>query len=289
MTEPIFNPAAIALMMRMRILIKKEFGETLPLREKGVERRFCDYGFKSKQPQLAGMAKQLAELVSLPVSDKAEDSHNAVTPAPSEQKRSEEPPQTAHASFLELLDSERVAQASLVQYTGIPPFIIDKPRYRCLLNSTFHALAPLAMAAVAYIRLEPVTPDELSRQAQKANTVSLDAFMWFAAQRFSQGRLLSKPADFKAYGLSRWPDFGTLPHDREHTRMASLLMKRPSTLQGLIKEARVQEKQAIAFINASHLCGWLKEMEAPAAASRMAGMGRLGIIGRIRARLGLAE
>ena len=261
MIEPIFNPAAIALMTRMRILIKKEFGETLPLREKGVETRFCDYGFKSKQPQLAGMAKQLAELVSLSVPDKSEDSHNAATPDQSEQKSSEDNLQTAHASFLELLDSERVAQATLVQYTGIPPFIIDKPRHRCLLNSTFQALAPLALAAVAYIRLESVTPEELSRQAKQANTVNLDVFMWFAAQRFSPGRLLSKPAAFKAYGLNRRPDFGTLPHDREHTRMASLLMKKPSTLQRLIKEARVKEDQAIAFINASHLCGWLKEMQ----------------------------
>ena len=59
----------MSIMMRMRILIKREFGTTPSLREVDSAIRYYHLGAKSQQPELLQFAKQLGALLSIPTAE----------------------------------------------------------------------------------------------------------------------------------------------------------------------------------------------------------------------------
>ncbi|MFO1349307.1 MAG: hypothetical protein U1F68_00940 [Gammaproteobacteria bacterium] len=332
-----FNKEAVSLMLRMRLLIKSEFGEILPMHGDDAEARYCAYGLRSKRPELLNMARELAQAAGIPVPPAPPSgvtSPALVPPAVRTPAQPTPPPRLAQvvaaptpvppappapvaarianpvpavpapapvadaapagsvniltASLLDLLASDRFAQATRLLYTGIPALIIDKTRRWVLLSSTFKELAPLADVKASALRFETVPAEEWARLEKLLNRISLESFMWFCGLRFSQGQLLAALQSFRGFGLTRWPDFGVLPHDRIHIGMATFLSKKTGTLEQVIASTGASREQAISFINACFLCGWLKEVEPPAAAQAQpssAGLG--GLLGRIRARLGI--
>ncbi|MDG4549210.1 MAG: hypothetical protein P9G45_02200 [Candidatus Contendobacter sp.] len=258
-------------MLRMRFLIKNEFGELLSFQSQDAATKFCEYGSRSKQPTLRELAQQLASLIANPVPETARPQESGI---------------------LELLASNLIDQPVRLVFARIPAFVIDKPRRRCLLNFSFEELLedlrPLGTVDPGLSQLEPIPLGELAELEKKAISTSLYGLMWFCGLQFSQGQLLPTPRSFPAFGLGRWPDFGTLPHTAQHLKMATFLMRKTASLDGLAAGTGVARDEAIAFLNACFLCGWLKRVEAtalPASAAPKSGL--RGVIGRIRVRLGM--
>jgi len=270
--QPILSKEAIALMLRMRFLIKNEFGELLSFQAQDAATKFCEYGARSSQPALRELAQQLSSLISVPVPKTA---------------------QPRESSILELLASDLVEQPVRLVFTRIPAFVIDKPRRRCLLNFSFEELLeelrPLGTVDPGLTQVEPISPGDLVELEKKTISASLHGLMWFCGLQFSQGQLLPKPQSFPAFGLNRWPDFGTLPHAAQHLKMATFLMRKTASLDGLTAGTGATKNEAVAFLNACFLCGWLKRVEGvapPAPAAPKSGL--RGVIGRIRVRLGMS-
>lgn len=271
MNQPILSKEAITLMLRMRFLIKNEFDELLSFQHQEAAAKFCEYGFQSKQPVLQELARQLASLISIPVPETTRPQEN---------------------NILELLASDLIDQPVRLVFTRIPAFVIDKPRRRCLLDFSFkdllEELMPLGAVDPGLTRLEPIPPADLAEMERQATSASLYGLMWFCGLRFSRGQLLPKPQSFPAFGLGRWPDFGTLPHTAQHLKMATFLMRKSVSLDDLVARTGVTRDEAVAFLNACFLCGWLKRVEAAASPTSAASKSGLrGVIGRIRVRLGM--
>jgi hypothetical protein len=175
--------------------------------------------------------------------------------------------------------------------------VIDKPLQRCFLSSPLKDLAPLKDVDVQALRLEAVSEVSLARYAQQHESISLEAFLWFCGTTFSCGVLLPSLAARQGFHLRHWPDGGKLSMTHQHRRMAALLIQKPYTCESLIATAAVTQEEATAFLNAAFLCGWLRD-EAPApspapvpvtAPPPTSDQSPRGIIGRIRARLGLSR
>lgn len=276
MNQPILSKEAIALMLRMRFLIKNEFGELLSFQTQEAVAKFCEYGFRSGQPTLRDLARQLSSLISTPVP---------------ETTRLPEAARPQENSILELLASDFIDQPVRLVFTRIPAFVIDKPRRRCLLNFSFaellEELRPLGTVDPGLARLEPISTGDLAELEKKTISAPLHGLMWFCGLQFSQGQLLPKPRSFPAFGLSRWPDFGTLPHVAWHLKMATFLTRKTASLDNLVASTGVARDDAVAFLNACFLCDWLKRVEAVAPPAAAPKSGLRGVIGRIRVRLGM--
>lgn len=101
----------------------------------------------------------------------------------------------------------------------------------------------------------------------------------------------------KRWRLTRWPDFGRLPHYRADVRMASALMAQPLSLAELTEVAKVRSETAINFLNATYTLRALKEEAAPVAAPAPKGAraraqatsALAGLIAQLRRKFGLAR
>jgi hypothetical protein len=65
-----------------------------------------------------------------------------------------------------------------------------------------------------------------------------------------------------AYKLTRWPDFGRLPHSHAEVRLASFLMSQPMSLQELSERTGVGDERTMNFFNAAHGLRLLAPIEA---------------------------
>ena len=267
MSDHTLTNEAISLLVRMRTLIKNEFGELISLRDEDCAERCCELGLTSSQPMLQEMAGHLSGIIAF----------QAVDSAP--QKESDE-------TVLDVLASDMLQFPTRLQAEGVPPFVVDRPGGICFLSSKFQDLVGLASLDAKALSFEPITDSAALEQGH--NRVPLDAFMWFAGIRLSRGRLLSRLQGFPGFALSRWPDFGRLPYRTEHTRIATYLMRTPTTVDALVKGTKVNREDVVGFLNASLLCGWLKSAQ-PAKGERPRRVSdeRRSIIGRIRSRLGI--
>ncbi len=251
----------------MRILIKNEFGELISLRDDDCAARCCELGLTSSQPMLQEMAGHLSGVMAF----------QNVAPVPEKD---------TGETVLDVLASDMLQFPTRLQAEGVPSFVVDRPAGICFLSSKFQDLVGLASLDAKALAFEPVT--DAASLEKGHHRVPLEAFMWFAGIRLSRGRLLSKLKSFPGFSLRRWPDFGRLPYRTEHTRIATYLMRRATTVDALVKGTNVSREDVVGFLNASLLCGWLKSAE-PAKGERPARISaeRRSIVGRIRARLGI--
>jgi hypothetical protein len=121
--------------------------------------------------------------------------------------------------------------------------------------------------------------------------ISLDRALWAAGIRSTQ--LLPGLAAGQRYGLSRWPNLATLERRPSHPRLCAVLVDRRLTAAELASAVGVQPTEAIGFMNACHLCGYLvAEQQAPAgrvrpaqAAPERSGMG--GLLSMLRRKIGI--
>ncbi len=283
LTSSTLSPEVMAIMLPMRVLIRQEFGQVLSLYDEEAVNKFCDYGGKSQNPKLSAMTQKLASLTAFAPAE-------SLTSEPMHLKQVSSYFEQDSGHIVEFFDSADLKQPVCVSYGNVPPFVIDKPQRRCLLSSDLDALAPLGRAETSVIRLETLSPIQLMSVEQQSRSIPLETLWWFCGIQLSHGRLLPRLTTYHAFRLSRWPDFGTLPHERHHTKMATFLMKRPSALEVFRGATGVTQDVAVGFLNASSLCGWLQdEQQSSAAAHGASRPGLQGIIGKIRMRLGLGR
>lgn len=281
LSESTLSPEVMGVMLQMRLLIKNEFGMVLSLYDEEAVNKFCDYGCRSQNPKLSAMTQKLASLTG-----------DALAPLETPVQAPERHilARQASDSIVEWFDLTDFAQPVCVVYQHVPPFVIDKPQRRCLLGADLEELLPLGEAETAAIRLEKLSPLQLMTASKQSRSLPLEALWWFCGTRLSHGQLLQRLTTYQAFRLKRWPDFGILPQHRQHTRMATFLMKHPGSLEALVKATGVTNDEAVGFLNAASLCEWLQEEKTRAAiAPNSSRPGLQGIIGRIRMRLGLAR
>ena len=267
MSDHTLTNEAISLLVRMRILIKNEFGEFISLRDAECTERCCALGMASSQPMLQEMAGHLAAIIAFQNGEPA-------------------PEQDADETVLDVLASDMLRFPTRLRAKGVRAFVVDRPGGICFISSMFQALSGLASLDAKALSFEPVT--DATALATGHKRVPLDAFMWSAGIFLSRGRLLSKLESFPGFSLRRWPDFGRLPHRTEHTRIATYLMRTATTVDALVDGTKVNREDVVGFLNASLLCGWLKSAEpAKGERPRRISSEQRSIIGRIRSRLGI--
>lgn len=94
------------------------------------------------------------------------------------------------------------------------------------------------------------------------------------------------------YRLRRWPDFGVLPHQPSFVRLAAFFARQPATAPAAAAAALVPVPDVEAFLAGCLMAGYAgADDSAPRAApptpARSADTGLLGVLGRIRRRLGI--
>jgi hypothetical protein len=118
---------------------------------------------------------------------------------------------------------------------------------------------------VILLTLDDKGKRELSGKQRKYYPLAkLEWIYWLAG---SNGELRAELDAAKPYILSRWPDFGRLPHYRADVRMASLLKADALSLGELSERAGVRIETATNFLNAC----WSLGLLAPAVAQQPRG------------------
>lgn len=278
---PESNQEATQLMLRMRTLIHLEFKIQLKVTQAGIERQLCAYGFKSQSSELLEKAKQLAKIAAIPLPDKLKGINN----------------------ILELLASDLLKNPVRISAAGISAFVIDKSHNRFWSASSLKRLNKLGEIDIDFINIEPLSDEEIMDLEQKQRLfqtsvdqtipmrrLPLDGFFWFVSARFSQGQLLNKLTLLKRVRLTRWPEICRQVGYRTYTRMAVQLMQHPSSIPEFTRaQGNTSEIEAIIFLNACYLCGWLIEVQEPLMVKQNDTNQKikLNFISRIRAKLGI--
>ena len=86
---------------------------------------------------------------------------------------------------------------------------------------------------------------------------------WAAAL---EGADLASPGLPARFRLTRWPDFGSLPHDVDHLKLSALLAGRALSLPQACAASAMAAEQVLPFLVACRDCGYLVAAETAAAA-----------------------
>lgn len=108
---------------------------------------------------------------------------------------------------------------------------------------------------------------------------------WAAALEGADVAHAALPARFR---LTRWPDFGSLPHDVEHLKLSALLSGRVLDLTQACAASAMTAEQVVPFLAACRDCGYLAAAESTAPLVARAPMvpARTGLFDRLRRRFG---
>ena len=296
----------MSLMMRMRVLIKQEFGTTPSLREVDSAIRYYHMGAKSQQPELLQFAKQLGTLLSIPTAEAVAAIATPTAPIPQPALREQTPPSPPVASlvvplmtppiqeasqpsdrFIEVLASERLNQPIEITHPSVGSLIIDKQNRIYYSNASFQDIILLEYAAKDKIRIGPIDEARIRELYDESSAARLSKLLWQCGLKMSNGELLSDLKPYERFRFNRWPDFFMLP---DQTKVAVFLSKNPHSIDDLVQQIGLTRNEAIGFLNASFLCGSLEGVTgAPATPTSMQPVitnpERKSIISRIRAKL----
>ncbi len=124
----------------------------------------------------------------------------------------------------------------------------------------------------------------------------LEVAIWQALLSLTPARLLPE-LEGVSYRLRRWPDFKRLGHDGSLVRPTMVLTRQAISFEQLVQSSGVPAARLPGFLNACFALGYLEasrhEAATPASptlkaqSSATANSGKLGLLGRIRSRLGL--
>lgn len=106
---------------------------------------------------------------------------------------------------------------------------------------------------------------------------------WTAALEGADAGQAGLPARFR---LTRWPDFGSLPHDVEHLKLSALLSGRVLDLTQACTASAMTAEQVLPFLLACRDCGYLAAAESAAAAVIPVAPAKTGLFDRLRRRFG---
>ena len=277
------NLEATKLMLRMRTLINLEFNILLNFTHNEIESQLCMYGFKSQSPELHAKAKQLATLATIALPDTEKNSNN----------------------LLELLASDKLTTPVQISAAGISTFVVDKANNRFWSASSLKHFNNLDGVDVNLINIKPLSHKDMKNLEQKQHLFQpsetqailmkptpLEEFFWFVSTRFNQDQPLNGLSILKRVRLTHWPEIFRQSDYRAYARMAAQLMQHPSSVPEFIRaQGSATEIEAIIFLNACYLCGWLIESQEPLKVKQddINQKRKLNFISRIRAKLGIGK
>jgi len=259
----------ISLMMRMRILIKNEFGAAPSLRDEDSAIQYYRLGTKSKQSDLLQLAKQLEKLISIPAAEVLSSS----SPQPVYQsqitvKEQAQAHQTIVAQhdpieqgtqdsdrFIEILASDLIDKPVRIIHPSINFLILDKPSRKYYSSASLQEIILIEDISKVRMQIEPISLSEVSVLCDENGASRLSKLLWTCGLKMSKGELLSHLKPYHAFRFSRWPEFFMAP---EHTKLAIFLSKNPNSIDSLVEQMNVSRNEAIGFLNASFLCGALE-------------------------------
>ena len=107
--------------------------------------------------------------------------------------------------------------------------------------------------------------EEASRNAATHDvaTLHIDSLLWRLGLEGDDRNLVPGLPATGHFVLRHWPNFGRVPHDRFHLRMASVLARGPKTLAELAQASAVDIMDARKFVNACSFFGLVEVRPAP--------------------------
>lgn len=206
----------------------------------------------------------------------------APAPAPSVPEVHDETPghtgTLAHA--LQRIFAQEAPHDAHVRVIGLGELSILTHRKR------YHADIPMAQlrASMRTRRFVISGNCDHARRMPDGELRALNELRWVAALESGDLTESGLPAQFR---LTRWPDFGSLPHDVEHLKLAALLSGREMTVANASMISAMHRSQVLPFLHACKACGYLVASQAPVApAVEPVKPSRLGLFDRLRRRFG---
>ena len=123
------------------------------------------------------------------------------------------------------------------------------------IDSWQKALASASQRVSFFSRMDAKPPIELQ-------PISIAHFRWELARHLSAGMLLPGLASRQEFGLTRWPDFGTMAGSAYDLRIVALIATRSSSIAGILKAVPYTLEGVIALLNACALVGCLRDAPA---------------------------
>lgn len=162
-----------------------------------------------------------------------------------------------------------------------PPLVVDTTRRSYLGGSALKPYLPLAAVELDAERWEAITPHEYDRLKSDLGEQPLARLQWLAGLGASRGKLLPELATALRFKLSKYPT--TEREFPKHIRIATSMLKQPSTAEEIAASSGQPVEDVIDFINACAAIDLL-EAEFPAAASEASEAAKGGLLGRLRRR-----
>ena len=108
-----------------------------------------------------------------------------------------------------------------------------------------------------------VLNDTSKQQFSADQGKSLDELLWLAGYYASSGKLIDDCSWNSVVELSYWPNFTRLPMQPSFLRMASLLAKRPTSVEYCISKLKVKREEAYQFFSAAYCAKSLRISNKP--------------------------
>ena len=265
----------MSLMMRMRLMIKREYGVTPSLRDHDAAVRYYQLGVQSTQPALLQLANQLGAYIPSPSTDAAPaSSASAESTSPPVMSTRVEPQDAAATPdvvapalrqhperFVELLASNLLNQTSKITHPNIGSIIIDKPHNQYYANCSLKDIASIEVLSKEKVDIKPIDVGEIQQLYPKKPASPLTELFWHCGLNMSHGELLSHLKPYPLFRFHRWPkDFSM---HWEQARLANFLSL-PRTIDAMVEHMGVSKADVIGFLNASFLCGLIERVASAA-------------------------
>ena len=298
-----YKTEIMSLMMRMRLLVKREFGVAPSLRDHNAAIRYYQLGSQSTQPELLRLASQLGAYVSIPSTDAAPTSSASAEPLSPPVMPTPVGPHDATATpdaaapalhqqperFVEILASDLLNQISKITHPNIDSIIIDKPNNQYYAHCALKDIISIEAVSTKKLDIKPTDVSEIQHIYPEKSASPLAELFWHCGLHMSNGELLSHLKSYSLFRFHQWPkDFSM---HWEQARLANFL-SRPRTIDALVEHMGVSKADVIAFLNASFLCGLIEGMDsapeadaAPSQTPQASQTDRMSIINRIRQKL----
>lgn len=124
------------------------------------------------------------------------------------------------------------------------------------IDSWQKALATTSQRVSIFSRMDAKRPIELQ-------PISIAHFRWELARHLSAGMLLPGLASRLEFGLTRWPDFGTMAAGSAYDlKIVALIATRSTSIVGILKTVPYTLEGVIALLNGCALVGCLRDAPA---------------------------
>lgn len=188
-------------------------------------------------------------------------------------------------TLIEILESGTInTPVRLITPSHTPDLWIEPTLKQYVFDAQLEPLQNFLSQPFPLSQLVNISVDEFNEQARSIRPHTLTRLQWFSALACSNGEL-SHSIDLQTpFKLSAWPDMES--HIPDYFRLAGFLVKNAATFSNLVEKTQVNPSLAADFVNACYRAGLLENQEATRTVSKF-NFARVGIISRVRARLGI--